>query len=71
MGLPVGFLNDRKTVRQAECSLNFIDIIVAPMFASVIRILPGLKQCASQLKQNRQQWEIIRQEKAKSDEEMS
>lgn len=71
MGLPLGFLNDRTTVRQAECSLNFIDIIVAPMFASAIRILPGLKPCASQLKQNRQQWEVVRQERAKKDEQVA
>jgi hypothetical protein len=50
---------DRKTTKQAELSLNFIDFIVAPLFVALTNLIPDAKHCCSTMNSNRKQWEAM------------
>ncbi len=58
-GLPVSMFMDRNNYNQAKMSLNFYDIIVAPLFQSLKELLPKVEMCLSNLFFNKQMWKML------------
>ncbi|KAK9829381.1 hypothetical protein WJX72_005491 [[Myrmecia] bisecta] len=55
-GLPVSPMMDRKTTSRSMSQINFIEFIVAPLFAQVVKIFPELKVTVHTLWDNRRTW---------------
>jgi len=53
MGMPVSAMFDRHTTNIQQMQVNFIEFVVGPLYAGLIRIFPGLHQLGSQLVSNR------------------
>lgn len=56
LGLPLGYLMDRKTVNVAKSQIGFIDVIVFPTFEALKVQFPALQENCSQLLANKEEW---------------
>lgn len=56
MQLPISPYFDRFNTDQVKLSINFIDFIVQPLFASVVKLFPELECCSKWLKDSRGYW---------------
>eukprot|EP00743_Colponemidia_sp_Colp-15_P003686 GILK01003978.1.p1 GENE.GILK01003978.1~~GILK01003978.1.p1 ORF type:complete len:424 (+),score=90.03 GILK01003978.1:3-1274(+) len=65
--LPVSPNMDRSTSKQSQLSLNFVDFVVGPLFATIAQILPEAEICCTHMTTNRQTWEEIRENERESD----
>ena len=62
LGLPISPFMDRNQAGQAKMSMNFIDFLVKPLYASVAEILPKLQMCVDRLVSNHAKWRAIHEE---------
>lgn len=56
LGFPVQALNDRSKVNRAFSQIGFIELLVAPLWFSIIKVLPPLEPLLDQLLQNAKTW---------------
>ncbi len=54
---------DRVTTLQDELSLNFLDFIVAPIYFSTLKLIPGAHSTCRHLKANRDAWHNLLSER--------
>jgi len=54
--MPCSPMMDRNTTSRAMSQINFIEFVVAPLYATIIRLFPELKQLAINLIDNRQRF---------------
>jgi hypothetical protein len=47
---------DREDSDQCKLTLNFIEIIVAPLYKKLVKIFPPLQICLDNLEKNRLRW---------------
>lgn len=54
--LPVSFLCDRKTTAVAQSQPGFVNFIVAPLFTTLVEVMPSLDYVLEQAKDNASKW---------------
>jgi hypothetical protein len=59
LGIPVQFLNDREKLNRPSSQIGFIEFMVAPLMACVVRLWPPLKDFTENLSDNTGVWESM------------
>jgi len=70
-GRPCSFLMDRSTTNIAGCSIGFVNMLVAPAYQELIKVIPAASVCMDNLNDNKTKWEEVKddfEKRMKSDE---
>merc|ERR1712100_711662 len=57
LGVPVQFLNDRDKLNRPNSQIGFLEFMIAPYFASLIRLFHHLHEYGDYLRDNIGRWE--------------
>ena len=55
-GLPVSFLCDRETTQIPQSQPGFVNFILMPLFSTISRLMPGVKQLELNAARNAESW---------------
>lgn len=61
-GLPVSPFMDRDNSLPGKMVVGFVDFFVAPLYATLVKLLPGMKSCHDRLLDNRARFALLAQE---------
>lgn len=61
-GRDASFLMDRNTTNIAGCSIGFINMLVAPAYEELAKIIPESQVCIENLNSNKDRWEELKEE---------
>lgn len=53
---------DRKTTNIAGCSIGFMNMLVAPAYTELIKVIPEAQCCLDNLEENKDKWEERKEE---------
>lgn len=62
MGRGKSFLMDRKTTNIAGCSIGFMNMLVAPAYEELAKVIPDVQICIDYLNENKIKWEELKEE---------
>lgn len=57
LGRDISFLMNRKTTNIAGCSIGFINMLVAPAYEELVKVIPKAEVCIENIEANKEKWE--------------
>jgi hypothetical protein len=58
-GVPMSLFMNRRTTNIGTCQVGFIDLLVSPLYAAMVQVLPGLAVAVENIASNRRFWRSI------------